>query len=89
MADNNNEITNGKIMSILKALQAGQALVNPGGFKVFTNYVNLAAGIAGVAVTFFPGVAAIITPEVIETSVALLSGFNIFSTTATTEKIGI
>ena len=82
-------LTTEKIMSIISALKAGQALANPGGFKVFTNYVNLVAGIAGVAVTFFPGVSAIITPEVIESGAALLCGFNIFSTTATTEKIGL
>ena len=76
-------------MSILNALKAGQALANPGGLKVFTNYVNLAAGLAGIAVTFIPGVGAVLTPDVIEAAVTILSGFNIFSTTATTEKIGL
>jgi len=85
----NNEIIRGKIMSLLKALKAGQSLANPGGLKVFTNYVNLAAGIAGIAVNFIPGVGAILTPDVIELGIAVISGFNIFSTTVTTTKIGL
>ena len=78
-----------KLMSILKALKAGQALANPGGWKVFSNYVNLTVGLAGVAVNFVPGLGAILTPDIIEVTVGIMGAFNAYFMTATSEKIGI
>jgi len=78
-----------KLMSILSALKAGQALANPGGWKVVQNYINLAAGCAGIAATFVPGLGAILTPDVLEAGIGILGAVNAYFTTTTTEKIGL
>ena len=74
-----------KLMSILNALRAGQALANPGGWKEVQNYINLAAAGAGVAATFVPGLSAFLSPEVIEAGVGILGAINVYFTTATTD----
>jgi len=79
----------GQLMSILSALKAGQSLANPGGWKQVQNWINLSAGVAGVAATFVPGLGAVLTPDVIEAAVGILGAVNVYFTTATTDKIGL
>ena len=78
-----------KLMSILTALKAGQSLANPGGWKQVQNWINLSAGVAGVAATFVPGLGAVLTPDVIEAAAGILGAVNVYFTTATTDKIGL
>ena len=76
-------------MSIINVLKAGQAFTNPGSWKVFQNYLNLAVAGAGVAASFVPGLSAILTPETIQAVAGLLGAINIYITTGSSEKIGL
>jgi hypothetical protein len=76
-------------MGILEALKAGQALTNPGAWKVLQNWINLGVAGVGIAATFVPGLSAVLTPDVIAAGAGLLGGLNAYLTTATTTKIGL
>jgi len=82
-------IERNKIMSIINVLKAGQAFAEPKAWKVFQNYLNLAVAGAGVASSFVPGLAAILTPDLIQASAGLLGAINIYITTGSTGKLGL
>jgi hypothetical protein len=84
------EITNGAAkMGIIEAIKAGQELANPGGWKVFQNWLNLGVASVSIAATFVPGLASVLTPDVISGIAGILGTINIYLTTATTTKIGV
>jgi hypothetical protein len=76
-------------MGLLDAIKAGQELANPGGWKVFQNWMNLGVAGLGIVATVVPGLASVLTPDVIGGLAALLGTANTYLTTATTTKIGI
>lgn len=78
-----------KIMSIIKALKAGNELVNAEGWKKAQNWINLAAAGVGIAANFIPGLGAILTPDLVDEAFILLGTVNAYITTATTTRIGL
>lgn len=85
-----------KLMSLRDALNYGEKLANPATWKKAQNAVNAVTGLLTVAAPFVPQLAHV-PPETLTPLFSYLGGgayaavtlFNMFVTTASTDKIGL
>jgi hypothetical protein len=87
--DVNLSSTNNTGSNLIDALKAGHQLTHSGSWKVFQNWMNLIVPVASIAATFVPGLANIVTPDVVAGVASVLGAANAYITTASSLKIGL
>ena len=76
-------------MKLLDVLKKGRSLQNPEFWKAIMNVVNLCSGCIPLIVVIVPQAQVLIDTDFLVKLYSGLAAFNVFFTTATTEKIGL
>ena len=80
----------GNLVSIFAALRYGASLTDPAIWKQRQNLTNSLIGLLGAVVVFLPiGISSDQVIDIVGGIVALVGVYNVYTTTATTTKIGL